>query len=111
MSLTDDVVMLLTTVPEEFDVANLARVLVGERLAACVSVLAPMPSVYRWNGRVETATERQVLMKTTRARVAALEARLNALHPYDVPELLVLPVDGGGTAYLDWVRRETADET
>ncbi len=106
MSLTDDVVILLTTVPEEFDVGNLARVLVEERLAACVSALAPMQSVYRWNGSVETATERQVLVKTTRARVAALETRLKALHPYEVPELLMLAVDGGSTAYLDWVRRE-----
>lgn len=104
-----DVVVVVTTMPGgEDDAAALARTLVGERLAACVQVRAPMTSVYRWNGTVEQETERQIVIKTTRARVAALEVRLRALHTYEVPEFLVLSVDGGSEAYLRWVAEETA---
>ncbi len=67
-----------------------------------------MTSVYSWKGAVERASERQLLLKTVRAKVPAIEARLAALHPYDVPELLVLPVADGGDAYLAWVRESTA---
>jgi len=103
-----EVVVVLTTLPEEADAAAFAAALVDERLAACVSIGAPMTSVYRWKGAVERAAERQLLMKTVRAKVPAIEARLAALHPYEVPELLVLPVAGGGDAYLAWVRASTA---
>jgi periplasmic divalent cation tolerance protein len=103
-----DVVLVLTTLPADFDAATLSRTLVVERLAACVSVMAPMHSLYWWQGQVESADERQVVIKTTSGQASALEARLQALHPYDVPELLVLPVTGGGQIYLDWVRGETA---
>ena len=86
----------------------IARALVDERLAACVNVLGPMTSFYRWHGAVERDVERQLLIKTTRGRVAALQARLIELHPYDLPEFVVLPVSEGGPAYLDWVRNETS---
>lgn len=96
-------VLVLTTFPAEGDVDTLARTLVEERLAACVSVSPPMQSTYRWQGAVETAAERQLLIKTKAANVAALEKRLLELHPYDVPEFLVIPIETGSRAYLSWL--------
>lgn len=101
-----NVVLVLTTIPLDLDADHFARTLVAERLAACVSVMAPMASTYHWQGAIEAANERQVIVKTTAERVTAIERRLANLHPYDVPELLVLPVSGGGAAYLDWVAGE-----
>src|SRR5215203_6076909 len=83
---SDQFVIVLTTLPVEGDVEKLASQLVEERLAACVNVLPAMRSVYRWKHAVERADERQLVIKTTRARVPALESRLRTLHPYDVPE-------------------------
>ncbi|MGE3273960.1 MAG: divalent-cation tolerance protein CutA [Vicinamibacterales bacterium] len=97
---------MLTTWPADGDATAAARTLVDERLAACVSVLEPMTSVYRWDGRVTEDRERQLVIKTTAARGAAVEARLRELHPYDVPELLVLPIAGGGGEYLRWVQEQ-----
>jgi periplasmic divalent cation tolerance protein len=97
------VVIVLTTLPADAEVSSFARMLVDERLAACVNVLAPLQSVYRWEGKVEEASERQLVIKTTAARVEELKARFSTLHPYEVPEMLVLPVAGGGQRYLDWV--------
>lgn len=96
-------VIVLTTFPADGDARALARTLVDERLAACVNVLPPMESIYRWQGAVEEARERQLVVKTTTARVAALEARIGELHPYDVPELLVLSVVDGAADYLEWL--------
>jgi periplasmic divalent cation tolerance protein len=103
-----DVVIVLTTLPESADADAFARTLVTEGLAACVSVTGTMTSTYTWQGAVERGRERQVVVKTVAERVAAIQARLATLHPYDVPELLVLPVAGGGDAYLAWVRASTA---
>lgn len=100
-------VLVLTTVPGDYDGEGLARALVDRRLAACVSVLPTMVSTYRWRGLIERADERQLLIKTRRDRVEALRTALADLHPYDVPELLVLPVLGGSTAYLTWMLAET----
>lgn len=111
MEMTDDspdVVLLLTTLPVELEVETWVRPLLETGLAACVSVLPPMRSTYRWQGAVETAEERQLIVKTTKARLAAVEADIKSRHPYEVPELLVLPVSGGGDAYLRWLRAETA---
>ncbi|MGE0040470.1 MAG: divalent-cation tolerance protein CutA [Vicinamibacterales bacterium] len=96
--------IVLTTWPTDRDAAPFARALVDERLAACVSVLAPMASTYRWEGAITEAHEHQVVIKTTAAAEPALRARLAALHPYDVPEYLVLPVQAGGEEYLAWIR-------
>lgn len=98
-----DYVLMLTTVPADGDAETLARTIVTERLAACVNLLPPMASVYRWEGAVEQAAERQLLIKTTTAGVERLQARLEALHPYEVPEILVLPISGGGQRYLQWL--------
>jgi periplasmic divalent cation tolerance protein len=103
-----DVVIVLTTVADGAGGEALARALVDERLAACVNVHGSMVSVYRWKGKVECDPERQLVIKTTRGCLPALEARVKALHSYELPELLVLPVESGSAAYLDWVECETA---
>ena len=97
------IVIVLTTLGADADAAALARTLVDERLAACVNVMPVMTSVYRWKGKVESDREQQLAIKTTAAQVGALEARLRALHPYEVPEFLVVPVDGASGAYRDWL--------
>lgn len=96
-------VIVLTTLPATFDAGALARTLIDERLVACVSVSAEVRSVYRWKASIEEDVERQLVMKTTRGRLAALESRVSALHPYDVPEWLVVEVSGGSDAYLAWL--------
>jgi periplasmic divalent cation tolerance protein len=103
-----DFVVVLTTLPIEVDIEKFATRLVEERLAACVNILPAMRSVYRWKQAVEHADERQLVIKTTRARVTALESRLLALHPYDVPEFVVLPIDSGSAAYLSWLTESTS---
>ncbi len=103
-----DCVLVLTTVPADGDADALARTLVTERLAACVNLLPAMTSHYRWEGAVEQAAERQLLIKTTTAGVDRLQARLEVLHPYDVPELLVLPISGGSQPYLQWLAASVA---
>lgn len=102
-----DFVIVLTTLPLEGDAEKLAAQLVEERLAACVNILPAMQSVYRWKSAVERAGERQLVIKTIRARVTDLEARLRQLHPYDIPEFIVLPIDSGGAAYLSWLSDST----
>jgi periplasmic divalent cation tolerance protein len=97
-------VIVLSTFPTEQDATTLATALVEERLAACVNVLPPMTSVYRWEGKIERAAEHQLVIKTRRDRVEAIKARLTRLHPYDVPELLVLSVADGGDRYLAWIQ-------
>lgn len=96
-------VIVLTTLGADADAAAFARTLVDERLAACVNVLPPMKSIYRWKGNVEEDREQQLFIKTTRDRLDALQKRLHALHPYEVPEFIVLPVIAGSSAYLRWV--------
>jgi periplasmic divalent cation tolerance protein len=103
-----DVLLVLTTVPDEATGELLARTLVEERLAACVNVLAPMISIYRWEGAVERATEQQVIIKTTREQLMAVQARVRQLHSYELPEFLVLAIDEGNKDYLAWVGAETA---
>jgi uncharacterized protein involved in tolerance to divalent cations len=104
----NDCVVVWTTIGSSADVRGMASILVNERLAACVNVLAEMESTYRWKGQVETDRERQLIMKTTVARVAALKARVHELHEYDVPEFIVMQVAGGSEAYLNWIRESTA---
>lgn len=98
-----DFVIVLTTFPADQDADAFAKTLVGEHLAACVNVLPPMASTYEWQGSIEVATERQVVIKTSGARLPELEARLKALHPYDVPEFVVLPILSGSAEYLNWL--------
>lgn len=104
-----DVVIVLTTVPAGVDASVISRALVDERLAACVSTSGEVRSVYRWEGSVTEDVERQLIIKTTAGRVEDLRGRLTSLHPYTVPEFLVLPTVDGPADYLDWVRRAVTD--
>jgi periplasmic divalent cation tolerance protein len=99
--------LALTSCPTTEVAQRLARALVDERLAACVTVLPGARSTYRWEGHVEEADELVCLIKTSADRVDALRARLPALHPYAVPELVVIEITGGLPAYLAWVAAET----
>jgi periplasmic divalent cation tolerance protein len=92
-----------TTVPDQDVADRLARALVEERLAACVSRIPGAVSTYRWQGDVEVAAEVLLLIKTTHERFEALRARLVELHPYDVPELIAMDIAHGHPAYLDWL--------
>jgi periplasmic divalent cation tolerance protein len=101
-----DLVIVLTTVPAGGHDA-IARALVEERLAACVNALPPMTSVYRWKGAVEQETEQQLVIKTLREHVPAVFERLRRLHPYELPEFVVLSAADASDAYLTWVREST----
>jgi len=103
-----DFVLVLTTLPADGEPEKLASQLVEERLAACVNILPAMRSVYRWKNAIERADERQLVIKTRRAKVTALEARLRKLHPYDVPEFVVLAIDSGSADYLSWLVDSTS---
>lgn len=104
-----DVCVVLVSGPDLPTMRALARALVEEGLVACANLVDGAASVYRWEGAVEEASECLAVLKTTHARLPAVEARVLELHPYDVPELLVLPVAGGSAAYLEWVRGATRD--
>ena len=102
-----DIVIVLTTAPDDDRAEAWARTLVEERLAACVNVHAAMVSFYRWKGIVGRDAERQMVIKTTRERVAALGVRLAELHSYELPEFVVLTVEDGSDEYLTWVAEQT----
>lgn len=105
--MTSHVRVVLMTAPDEETAAKIARVLVEERLAACVNVLPRIRSIYRWQGQIEDAAEVLCLVKTVPERLTTLIARIKELHPYKVPEALALPVEAGLREYCDWVDEET----
>ncbi|MFN3593091.1 MAG: divalent-cation tolerance protein CutA [Thiobacillaceae bacterium] len=100
-------VCILTTLPDPATARQLARRLVEARLAACVNVLEGCTSVYRWQGAVEEASETVLVIKTAHDRYAALETFLRQQHPYELPEIIALPIAQGLPEYLDWVRAQT----
>ena len=102
-----ETLLVLTNVPERAVAERLAEMLVEKRLAACVNILAPCRSVYRWKGAVQHDEEHPMLMKTTVERYPALEQALRAAHPYELPEIIAMPVERGLPAYLHWVASET----
>jgi periplasmic divalent cation tolerance protein len=102
-----DVLTVLTNCPDEESAREIAVALVDLRLAACVNQLAPVRSVFRWQGQVETADEIPLLIKCTRERYPQVEAEIRARHPYSVPEIVALPVVAGYGPYLRWVDDET----
>ena len=103
----DEMVLVLTTVPDRASGERLAGTLVDERTAACGSLVDGVTSIYRWQGVLEKGSELLLLLKTRRELVPELFARVAQLHPYEVPELVALPVDAVSNAYSRWVREET----
>jgi periplasmic divalent cation tolerance protein len=101
---TPPVRIVLTTAANPEDAARLAGALVEERLAACATLIPAVQSIYRWQGKVESATETLLLIKTGTEQLAALEARLHELHSYETPEFLVLDVDAASHPYLEWLQ-------
>ena len=106
-----EVVVVLVTGPDVDGLRDLGRRVVEERIAACVNVLGGVDSIYRWQGRVEEDAEALAVLKTTRERADELQRRVIALHPYDEPEFLVLPVRGGAASYLAWVASSVSPGT
>jgi periplasmic divalent cation tolerance protein len=100
-------VIILTTLGADADAASFARALVDERLAACVNVLPPMTSLYRWKGSIEEDREQQLVIKTTEDQVAPIKARFREVHPYELPEFIVLSATASDE-YLSWVRESGA---
>lgn len=103
----DTVLVVLSTFPTPDKAAEIARILVEERLCACVNLVPQVRSIYRWQGAVSDETETLAIIKTTHERYDALAARLIALHPYEVPEMIAVPLVGGHAPYLAWVVNET----
>jgi periplasmic divalent cation tolerance protein len=101
-----EAIIVLTTLAVDADAARLAQTLVKERLAACVNILPAMTSIYRWKGAVEQEREQQLVIKTSRRQLADLEARLRQLHPYEVPEFLVLGAEASAL-YGGWIEEST----
>ena len=99
--------LVLTNFPDRAAAERLADSLVEKRLAACVNILAPCRSVYRWKDAVQHDEEHPMLIKTTAERYSALEAAIRAGHPYELPEIIAVPIERGLPAYLDWVATET----
>jgi periplasmic divalent cation tolerance protein len=107
--MNSEYVLVLTTLPGDADASAFARTLVEERVAACVNLLPLMESIYRWEGDIHHETERQVIIKTSRERVVDLWERLREMHPYDVPEFIVLSIVDGNEAYLRWIGESTLE--
>ena len=104
------VLLVITHLPDRAGAETLAALLVDARLAACVNILAPVRSVYRWAGRIEHAEEVPLLIKTRGSRYAEVEALVKRLHPYELPEIVAVPAVRGLPAYLDWVAAETSPD-
>jgi periplasmic divalent cation tolerance protein len=104
-----DCVQVLTTAGSEEESRRIAELLVERRLAACVQVVGPVVSRYRWQGEIEVAREWQCLVKTTKAAYAALEAAIREVHSYDEPEIIATPIVAGSAGYLAWVAAEVSE--
>ena len=105
-----DALVVLVTAPARAAAERIAETLVGEQLAACVNIVGPIRSIYRWQGEICRDDEQLLVIKTTRGCFAALEARVRALHSYDVPEIIALPIELGSAAYLEWITSVTGDK-
>lgn len=106
----DEVLLVLTNLPDQDSAQRLAQAIIAEHAAACVNILAACTSVYRWQGRVESASEVPLLIKTSRPAYARLQELIRKHHPYELPEIIALPVSAGLPAYLAWVTNETQPE-
>lgn len=106
----DEPVIILTTFPTMEAAEDFARLLISNKLAACVNVLPAMVSIYEWQGKLERGTEHQLVIKTTRRRFADIEQRLKNSHSYELPELLMLSAVSGSNEYLNWIYESTNDD-
>ena len=103
----NETLLVITNLPDAPSAAQLAQQIIEARAAACVNQLSPCNSTYRWQGKIETATEITLLIKTTRAAYPRLEKLILAVHPYELPEIIAVPVTAGLPAYLNWIDNET----
>jgi periplasmic divalent cation tolerance protein len=108
--MADEFIQVTTTTATQEDARQIAAALVEQRLAACVQIVGPIESVYRWGGKTEMAAEWQCLIKTRRELFAKVEQAIRQLHKYDVPEIIAMPILEGSELYLRWLRIETANE-
>lgn len=104
---TPDALVVLCTCPDEPTATGIATALLAEELAACVNCVAGIRSMYRWEGQIRNDTEVLLVIKTSRSRYGALETLVRARHPYELPEIIALPVVAGARDYLDWIRQAT----
>jgi len=102
-------ILVISTLPDRDAAEKMAYFLIEQQLAACVNILPGVTSVYRWQGKVESANETILLIKTTMARYPALEAAIKAQHPYELPEIVAVPINAGLPVYLAWVATETSN--
>lgn len=99
-----ELVVILVTAGSADEAEHIASHLVEERLAACVNVVGPVRSIYRWNGKVQRSEERLLIIKTAALSAVRVEQRVHELHSYETPEVIALPIVGGSEAYLEWLR-------
>lgn len=102
--------LILTTAPSQAEARKLARAVVDRKLAACVNIVPRIESIYRWQGKVESAAEWLLVIKTTKARAKAVEKALKELHSYDLPECIVISIEGGSREYLKWLGEQARQE-
>ena len=102
-----DAILVLTTLPTADAAVEVAKALIGEKLAACANILPALRSIYRWEGKVQDENEVLVLLKSRQGQYERLKTRILELHPYDVPEILAIPIERGHRPYLDWIAGET----
>lgn len=100
-------ILVQTNLPDLVSAENLAQQLIATKLAACISIMAPCTSTYRWQGKIKQTVEIPLIIKTTKQHYATLEATILELHPYELPEILYVTVDGGLPAYIQWIQQET----
>ncbi|MBS0588952.1 divalent-cation tolerance protein CutA [Nitrosomonas sp.] len=102
-----ETILIISNFPDEKSAKQLAEALIHQHLAACVNVLSPCASVYRWQGEIESAEEIPVLIKTQRQHYDRVEQLIKMMHPYELPEVIMVPITGGLPAYLQWIAAET----
>ena len=105
----EEFIQVITTTDKKEDAERIARRLVETRLAACVQIMGPITSIYRWKGKVETAGEWLCLIKSRQENYGAIERSIRSLHAYEIPEIMAVPVTAGSRDYLDWLRAELTD--
>jgi periplasmic divalent cation tolerance protein len=105
--MSNEVLLVISNFPDRASAEVAATALIAKNLAACVNILAECTSIYRWEDKVEHASEVPLLIKTTRTAYAKMESTLRELHPYELPEIIAVPVTAGLPAYLNWVAQET----